>query len=77
MLRKKTVLWTVFADVATSVSEAIGAVRRKIPITCSKTAQIPFGICVIFFTYGNRTRKSVNDFLVFVLEIYLYIIYII
>ena len=29
--RKKTVRWTVFADVATSISEAIGALRRKSP----------------------------------------------
>ncbi len=36
MLRKKTVRWTVFADVATSDSEAIGTLCRKIPITCSK-----------------------------------------
>ena len=36
MLRKKIVRWTIFADVATSDSEAIGTLRRKIPITCSK-----------------------------------------
>ena len=48
MLRKKTVRWTVFADVATSVSEAIGVLRRKIPITCSKIEVTPLGVTSIF-----------------------------
>ncbi len=40
-MRKKTVRWTVFADGATSVSEAIGtAVPRQIPITRSKIKSV-------------------------------------
>ncbi len=30
----------------------------SIPITCSKTAQIPFGICVIFLRMGIEQGRS-------------------
>jgi len=55
MLRKKTVQRTVFADVATSVSEAIGALRRKIPITCSKKRSYTFecGFSFLFYVGNN------------------------
>ena len=48
--RKKTVRWTVFADVATSVSEAIGALRRKSPPSPPNNKDLPFvvGLCFLF-----------------------------
>ena len=48
-LRKKTVRWTVFADVATSDSSAIGALRRKIPITRSKKRSCTFWYDFFFY----------------------------
>ena len=63
MLRKKTVRCTVFADVATSVSEAIGALRRKIPITCSKQEVMPLGVisCLFIFIYNTLTFQCFFD----------------
>ena len=59
MLRKKIVRWTIFADVATSDSEAIGALRRKIPITCSikETSFVCQDKRGFFLHFGRKTGK--------------------
>jgi len=64
-LWKKTVQWTVFADVATSVSEAIGAAApRQIPLISTKMKRsIVFLQCFfLFYTnyWGESNKEGAN-----------------
>ena len=59
-MRKKTVRWTVFADVGNEHSEAIGALRRKNPFKRAKKKASTLSV-LFSMKFAYRRVKSLCD----------------